>query len=316
MRRTLAGLTAASIVALCLTNVATASPPSQPLRPSRHRCDPVTTKPHYRGIVPSPRRVLGFPLGSREATDQEIGRYWRAVDRASDRVVTGVYARSWQGRPLRYALVGNPSALHRLPKIRRDLDRLRDPSTPDRQARAIIRRTPTILWIAANVHGNEPSGADAVVGLLHELADSSDCVARAIRGHAIVGLIPVQNPDGRAHDTRYNSYAFDMNRDGLVGTQPEVSGRLRLLWKYPPQLFVDEHENSSSSYFFPPDADPIYHETPNGLYQRGRAALRPGERQGRSRPAAGATRPGTPATTSSPRCTATPSRPPRWERWG
>ena len=136
-----------------------------------------------------------------------------------------------------------------------------------RRRLAIIARTPTILWVAANVHGNEPSGADAVVRLLHQLADRSDCVASEILDNAIVGLIPVQNPDGRAHDTRYNSYAFDMNRDGLVGTQPEVAGRLRLLWDYPPQLFVDEHENSGRSYFFPPVADPIYHETPNGLYR-------------------------------------------------
>ena len=85
--------------------------------------------------------------------------------------------------------------------------------------------------------------------------------------NTIVGLIPVQNPDGRAHDIRYNGYSFDMNRDVLVGTQPEVAGRLKLLWKYPPQLFVDEHENSGWNYFFPPDADPIYHETPTGLYR-------------------------------------------------
>ncbi len=265
MRRALVGITTASVVALCLTHVAEASPSSPPQ--SSHRgCDPLTTTPHFRGQVPSPRRVLGFPLGTREATDQEIGRYWRVADRSSRRIVTGVYAHSWQGRPLRYALVGNPRTLHRLPAIRRSLDRLRDPSTPAARASAIIRRTPTILWIAANVHGNEPSGADAVVRLLHQLSDSSDCMTRAILDNAVVGLIPVQNPDGRAHDRRYNSYAFDMNRDGLVGTQPEVSGRLRLLWKYPPQLFVDEHENSGSGYFFPPDADPIYHETPNGLY--------------------------------------------------
>ena len=217
--------------------------------------------------MPTPEDVLGFRLGSREATNREIGRYWRAADQASDRVVTGVYARSWQGRPLRYALVSNASTLDALPTIRQDLDRLRDPSTPEEEAGEIIARTPTILWIAANVHGNEPSGADAVVRLLHQLADRSDCVASEILDNAIVGLIPVQNPDGRAHDTRYNSYAFDMNRDGLVGTQPEVAGRLRLLWDYPPQLFVDEHENSGRNYFFPPIADPIYHETPNGLYR-------------------------------------------------
>jgi hypothetical protein len=265
MRRALAGVTAACVATLCLTSVASADPPTAS-RGSRPGCDPITTKPHFRGSVPSPKQVLGFRLGKREATNSEIGHYWRVVGRASNRVVTGVYAHSWEGRPLRYALVGNPGSIHRLPAIRHDLARLRDPATPQRQARAIIRRTPPILWIAANVHGNEPSGGDAVVRLLHELSDSSDCVARAILDHAIVGLIPVQNPDGRAHDRRYNSYAFDMNRDVLAGTQPEVSGRLKLLWRYPPQLFVDEHENDTAGYFFPPDADPIYHETPNGLY--------------------------------------------------
>ena len=259
-------MSAASVVALCLTNVATASPASQ-ARSAPQPCDPVTTQAQFRGTVPSPSSVLGFQLGSREATNEEIGHYWKVADQASDRVVTGVYAHSWEGHPLRYALVGTPSALNALPTIRRDLNRLRNPSTPDQQANAIIESTPTILWIAANVHGNEPSGGDAVVRLLYELADRSDCVANSILNNAIVGLIPVQNPDGRAHDRRYNSYAFDMNRDVLAGTQPEVSGRLQLLWKYPPQLFVDEHENSSRSYFFPPDADPIYHETPDGLYQ-------------------------------------------------
>lgn len=285
MRRGSAAVTVVTAVAVCLTGLTTTSSPSQaapnrsaPSRtaPSRTapgqgaagRCNPTTTKPTFRHGMPSPSKVLGFQLGSREATNPEIGRYWRAADRASARVRTGVFAHSWDGRPLRYALVGTPANLHRLSGIRRDLDRLRDPATPDAQARALVRRTPTILWIAANVHGNEPSGADAVVRLLYELADRSDCVARRVLGNAVVGLIPVQNPDGRAHDRRYNSYAFDMNRDGLVGTQPEVSGRLRLFWKYPPQLVVDEHENSGGGYFFPPDADPIYHETPNLLYQQ------------------------------------------------
>ncbi len=233
----------------------------------RGGCDPLSTEPKFRGAVPTPKHVLGYHLGRKQATNKEIGRYWAAVDRASDRVVTGVYAKSWEGRPLRYALVGQPRTLNRLPAIRHDLNRLRDPSTSEVAADRIIQRTPPILWIAANVHGNEPSGGDAVVKLLHQLADRSDCVARAILHHSIVGLIPVQNPDGRARDIRYNGSSFDMNRDVLVGTQPEVSGRLQLLWKYPPQLFVDEHENSGRNYFFPPDADPIYHETPTGLYR-------------------------------------------------
>ena len=314
MRRVLAGLTATSVVVLCLTNVATASAPRGPSS-SRPRCNPVTAAPHFRHTVPTPHDVLGYRVGSREATNQQIGRYWRAADRASARVRTGVYAHSWEGRPLRYALVGTPSNLHRLPTIRRNLDRLRDPSTPDAQARALMRRTPTILWIAANVHGNEPSGADAVLRLLYELADRSDCVAAAILGHAVVGLIPVQNPDGRAHDTRYNSYAFDMNRDGLVGTQPEISGRLG--------CSGSTRRSCSSTSTRTVAAATSSHRTPTRSTTRPRTGCTSRSRtstarrtRGRSRRTAGATRPGGPGTTSSPRCTATPSRPPRWARWG
>ena len=31
-------------------------------------CDPIGTTPHFRGQVPSPEDVLGYPIGSREAT--------------------------------------------------------------------------------------------------------------------------------------------------------------------------------------------------------------------------------------------------------
>ncbi len=272
MRHVIVGIAAASVLVLGFTDLAAASPSTASLSPPSSQlaaaagCDPVSTPPVFDGAVPSPQQVLGFPLGSRQATNEEIGTYWAAVDQASDQVVTGVYAHSWEGRPLRYALVGTTGNLSRMSAIRQDLGRLRDPATSEAEADAIVARTPPILWIAANVHGNEPSGADAVVRLLYELADRSDCVARTILHNSIVGLIPVQNPDGRAHDRRYNSYAFDMNRDVLVATQPEVSGRLALLRQYPPQLFVDEHENSGRNYFFPPTTDPVYHETPPGPY--------------------------------------------------
>jgi Zinc carboxypeptidase len=265
MRRLTAGITAAATLSLCLNGVATAGAVT-PLERAAASCSPVTTEAHFRGSVPTPQHVLGYRLGSREATDGEIGRYWNAVDDASKRVRTGVFAHSWEGRPLRYALVGRAATLNRLIDIRHDLARLRDPSTPDTRASAIIRRSPAILWITANVHGNEPSGGDAVLRLLYELADRSDCVAKAILDNAVVGLIPSQNPDGRHNDRRYNASAFDMNRDWFARTQPETAGKLDLLWKYPPQLFVDEHENDGRSYFFPPNADPIYAETPNPTY--------------------------------------------------
>ena len=71
-------------------------------------CDPIQTPPVFQGQAPTAQTVLGFGLGSQEVTAAEADRYVQAVDAASTRVVSGVLATSWEGRPLRYALVGTP----------------------------------------------------------------------------------------------------------------------------------------------------------------------------------------------------------------
>jgi len=64
-----------------------------------------------------------------------------------------------------------------------------------------------------------------------------------------------------------------MNRDWFARTQPETDGKLDVVREYPPTLFIDAHEFGLADYFFPPNADPEYHEIPdqahewiNGLY--------------------------------------------------
>ena len=85
--------------------------------------------------------------------------------------------------------------------------------------------------------------------------------ARGSSTTPLVVILPTQNPDGREADTRRNAYGFDMNRDWFARTQPETDGKVELLRRYPPVLFIDAHEmGSTDGYFFPPNADPIYHE--------------------------------------------------------
>ena len=224
-------------------------------------CHPFTTEPRLRGTVPTASEAIGVELGSRDVTT-ESDAYLQAVDDASTRVITGTAGHSQQGRPLRYAIVGRSRNVTRagLASIREDVRALRAPTTsPDRKAR-IARRSPAILWIASNVHGGEESGTDASLQVLYELADRSDCAARRILDNAIVVLLPIQNPDGREADTRRNFYGFDMNRDWFARTQPETDGKIELLRRYPPVLFIDAHEMGADDYFFPPNADPVYHE--------------------------------------------------------
>ena len=120
-----------------------------------------------------------------------------------------------------------------------------------------------ILWVAANVHGGEESGADASLHALYELAARDDCVVDEIIANALVVILPTQNPDGRELGQRRNVNGFDMNRDWFARTQPETDGKLEVVREYPPMLFIDAHEFGLADYFFPPNADPEYHEIPD-----------------------------------------------------
>jgi Zinc carboxypeptidase len=196
-------------------------------------------------------------------TTAESDGYLLAVDRTSARVTSGVLATSVQGRPLRYAIVGDPANVTAkgLARVRRSAAALTDPATPAREAERIASEDPAILWIAGNVHGGEESGTDAALRVLYELADRNDCAAERILDEAIVVILPIQNPDGREADTRRNAYGFDMNRDWFARTQPETDDKIEFLRDYPPVLFIDAHEmGNAAGYFFPPNADPVYHE--------------------------------------------------------
>ena len=238
--------------------VLAAAPPAAAQQTS---CDPFT-QPSFRGEVPTAQQVIGINLGDRDVTTAESDRYLLAVDAASTRVTSGVAATSVQGRALRYAIVGRPERVTSggLNAVRAAAAKLMDPSTSATEAAQIAAANPAILWIAGNVHGGEESGTDASLRVLHELADRSDCAAQRILDQAVVVILPTQNPDGREADTRRNAYGFDMNRDWFARTQPETDGKVELLRRYPGVLFIDAHEMGSETYFFPPNADPVYHD--------------------------------------------------------
>src|SRR4029078_8954925 len=113
------------------------------------------------------------------------------------------------------------------------------------------------------VHGNEESGADADLRILYELADRDDCAAQQILDNAVVVVAPTQHPDGREAANRRNHYSFDMNRDWFARTQPETDGKVALVHRYPPVLYIDAHEQGGTAGFSPPNAAPIHHEISN-----------------------------------------------------
>ena len=263
MHRPLLLLAIAAVLALPAGSTVPAGAAPQPTA-----CDPIQTPAVFGGQTATSEAVLGFTLGSQEVTAAQTDAYVQAVDATSARVVSGVVGTSWEGRPLRYALVGKPEHVtpEGLAAIREATARLRDPETPARDAARLAAETPAIVWLMGNVHGGEESGTDAELQVLYELADRTDCAAGQILDNLLVGIIPTQNPDGREAERRQNAYFFDMNRDWFARTQRETDAKIELLRQYPGVMHVDAHEMGANHFFFPPAADPIYHEvTPESV---------------------------------------------------
>ena len=225
-------------------------------------CDPFATTPEIDPAIPT----LAFPFGSQEVTVAESNAYLAAVDAASDRVITASAATSVGDLDIPYAVVGSETRMTDLAGALAMVDTLRDPLAGDTAVAAAVAAAPAVLWIAGNVHGGEESGADAALQVLYNLAARGDCVVDEILDNAIVVILPIQNPDGREAETRRNLYGFDMNRDWFARTQPETDGKLEVIRQYPPMLFIDAHEFGLPNYFFPPNADPEYHETPDAAH--------------------------------------------------
>jgi hypothetical protein len=237
----------------------------------------------YDPAIPTLESVIGHRNGERITRPEDAVRYLSALRRAAPaRMRLYEYARSWENRPLVYAVIGSEEAITRLDTIKKDIARVADPSAALGDA---LSNLPATVFLSYSVHGNEISGTDAaLVTAYHLLAAKGDAIVDKIRSDALVFIDPLQNPDGRARFVhnfeiaeglensssavaaernepwpggRTNHYLFDMNRDWFALTQPETRGRIRLLREWRPLVFVDLHEmNTESTYFFSPEARP------------------------------------------------------------
>jgi hypothetical protein len=104
------------------------------------------------------------------------------------------------------------------------------------------------IFIEANIHGGEEEGTDAMMQVIRDLVTlpyGTNDVVDAVLDHAILVVIPTANPDGRTAGTRANNNGFDMNRDLLVQSQPEIRANtaLQLEWVAPVGLFMHGYVN-------------------------------------------------------------------------
>lgn len=220
--------------------------------------------------------LLGYAPGERITTPEDVARSVRAIaGRAPSRTRLEEYGRTFQGRPLHLLTVSteqNAARFDAVAEATRSLS-ARDASAPE--------DLPATVWVIANVHGDETSTAEAALLVAIHLALCNEPALTDV----VVGIDPLQNPDGRARCVnsyyggfglfprpdsnaaehfdpwpggRGNHYNFDLNRDWFPMTQPESRGRIEAFLRWRPQAVADLHEMwTDSRFFFPPPAAPV-----------------------------------------------------------
>ena len=232
----------------------------------------------YDLSIPNPEEVLGHKIGTRHTRPSQVVDYFETVASISERVVLKYHGKTHEGRQLIHAFVTHPDNIKNLEKIRQNNLLLSD--KPEYVKNSDLDKMPLIAYLGFSIHGDEASGTEAAILLLHYLASGKGGKIDQILKNCVFIIDPMFNPDGRARfvnwvngnrgivattdlqdrehnqpwpQGRTNHYLFDLNRDWMPVTQPETDGRIKVFHHWRPQFLLDVHEmGKNATYFFQP----------------------------------------------------------------
>ena len=232
--------------------------------------------------VPRPESLLGFRPGAdyKLADYDQMLKYFRIVDRASDRVRVSEIGPSSMGKPMIMAVITSPenfSKLERYREISRRLAHAR--GLTDEQARALVDEGKAIVYIDSGLHATEVAHSQHSFELLYHLASDSSPRTKRMLDDVILLLLPCVNPDGLDIVTDwyksnlgspyevsplpelYAKYVgHDNNRDWFMFTQTETRNVGRVIYQqWLPQIVHNHHQGVPfpARIFLPPFDGPM-----------------------------------------------------------
>ena len=110
------------------------------------------------------------------------------------------------------------------------------------------------IWIIARQHPGETMAEWFVEGLLERVLDNADPVARKVREHAVLHIVPNMNPDGAVRgNLRTNAAGRNLNREWRAPdpvASPEVFLVRAEMERTGCALFLDIHGDETLPYVF------------------------------------------------------------------
>ncbi|TRX61360.1 zinc carboxypeptidase [Fulvivirga sp. M361] len=230
----------------------------------------------FNKAIPSPEEFLGYPVGDRHTRHDRIVAYFEKLADLSDRATITYYGKTHELRPLVMLNVTAPENHSNMEDIRKQHLEVVDPD----KTVSDFSGLPIFINLGYNVHGNEPSSAEAALLTAYTLVASQQESITSYLREAVIFIDPTINPDGRDRHTQWantyranvlsgdpmeaehneawprgrtNHYWFDLNRDWLLAIHPESRGKLNWYHQWYPNVVTDFHEmGTQSTYFFEP----------------------------------------------------------------
>ncbi|MEU9207954.1 M14 family zinc carboxypeptidase [Streptomyces sp. NPDC048415] len=197
--------------------------------------------PREQVLSPDPENPADKSLKLGLTPYHAIAPKLNALQRLGDRVSVEVTGRSAGGHRLYLVTVTAPESARQT----RAQERMREliESAPRTAAKdpAVKTAYKMPVFFNDNIHGNEWEGTDAALALIERLATAKDAKTTDLLAHNRVYFNVTANPDGRIAGTRANANGFDLNRDFITASQPEVRAMRQIAIDKQPAVMLDLH---------------------------------------------------------------------------